>query len=44
LAARDRIHLTQKGYTLQGDLFFNAFLKAYDEHIEANSTRLSENK
>ena len=34
LAKRDRIHFTGKGYLLQGDLFFNAFLKSYDHYID----------
>ncbi len=34
LAKRDRIHFTRKGYTLIGDLFFNAFLKSYDDYID----------
>lgn len=34
LAKRDRIHFTRKGYTLKGDLFFNAFLKSYDDYID----------
>jgi len=34
LCARDKIHLTSTGYALQADLFFNAFLRAYDNHIE----------
>ncbi len=34
LAKRDRIHFTRKGYTLKGDLFFNAFLHSYDDYID----------
>jgi lysophospholipase L1-like esterase len=34
LAANDRIHFSKAGYELQGDLLFNAFLKAYDRFIE----------
>ncbi len=34
LAKRDRIHFSRKGYTLIGDLFFNAFLKSYDDYID----------
>ena len=34
LAKRDRIHFTRKGYLLKGDLFFNAFLKSYDDFID----------
>ncbi len=34
LAKRDRIHFTRKGYLLKGDLFFNAFLKSYDDYID----------
>ena len=38
LAKRDRIHFTQKGYELKGDLFFNAFLKSYDNFINQENT------
>jgi len=34
LMRRDRIHFTHKGYILKGDLFFNAFIKYYDNMIE----------
>jgi lysophospholipase L1-like esterase len=34
LAKRDRIHFTRKGYILIGDLFFNAFLRSYDDFID----------
>jgi hypothetical protein len=34
LAKRDRIHFTKSGYILKGDLFFNAFLKSYDDYLE----------
>ena len=37
LARRDRIHFTVKGYLLQGDLFFNAFLKSYDNFIDRSN-------
>jgi len=30
LMKRDRIHFTHKGYELKGDLFFSAFLKAWE--------------
>ncbi len=33
LMNRDRIHFNRKGYIFKGDLFFNAFLKAYENHI-----------
>ncbi len=36
LAANDKVHFSKKGYELQGDLLFNAFLKAYDRFIEKN--------
>jgi hypothetical protein len=29
----DKIHFNRKGYLLKGDLFFNAFLKAYENHV-----------
>ena len=34
LMARDKIHFVHRGYILLGNLFFNAFLRAYDNHIE----------
>ncbi len=34
LAKRDRIHFTRKGYLLKGDLFFDAFLRSYDDYID----------
>lgn len=34
LARLDKIHFTRKGYKLKGDLLFNAFLKAYDNHLD----------
>lgn len=36
LMVRDRIHFTKKGYILKGNLFFNAFLKSYDDYIKTN--------
>ena len=38
LAKRDRIHFTRNGYLLMGDLFFNAFLKSYDDYLEKQPT------
>lgn len=29
----DRIHFTQKGYQLKGELFFSAFLNAWESHL-----------
>ncbi len=29
----DKIHFNRKGYLFKGDLFFNAFLKAYENHL-----------
>ena len=34
LAAGDKVHFSKAGYELQGDLLFNAFLKAYDRFID----------
>ncbi len=34
LAANDRVHFTRNGYLLMGDLFFNAFLRSYDNFID----------
>ncbi len=33
LMVRDRIHFNKQGYLLKGDLFFNAIIKAYNNHI-----------
>ncbi len=34
LAGGDKVHFTTKGYMVQGDLLFNAFLKSYDYFID----------
>ncbi len=34
LMSRDKIHFNRNGYLFKGDLFFNAFLKAYENHID----------
>ncbi len=34
LAASDRIHFTRAGYTLIGDLLFDALLKGYLNHVQ----------
>ncbi len=34
LARTDRVHYTAEGYMLQGDLFFNAFLKEWDKFVD----------
>ena len=36
LMNRDKIHFNRIGYLFKGDLFFNAFLKAYENHINKN--------
>jgi len=33
LMVKDKIHFNRQGYLLKGDLFFNAIIKAYDNHI-----------
>ena len=33
LAARDRIHLSPKGYRLKAELFYIALLKAFDKKL-----------
>lgn len=33
LAAKDRIHLTKKGYELQADLMFDAFRKSFGDYL-----------
>lgn len=33
LMSRDRIHFTEEGYQLQGELLFNAFITEYNEYL-----------
>jgi lysophospholipase L1-like esterase len=35
LSASDKVHCSKAGYVLQGDLLFNAILKAYDKFIDS---------
>ena len=37
LMVKDLIHFNVQGYLLKGDLFFNAFIKGYDNHMSAKS-------
>ncbi|NLJ06537.1 MAG: hypothetical protein GX437_02585 [Sphingobacteriales bacterium] len=39
LTNADRLHLNRNGYILQGDLMFEAFVKAYDDFLERNKSR-----
>jgi hypothetical protein len=39
LAAKDRLHFSQTGYELQGQLFFEALMKGYEKHIIANHSK-----
>lgn len=34
LMVKDKIHFNKQGYLLVGDLFFNAIIKSYDNHIK----------
>lgn len=43
MSSRDKIHFTRKGYELQADLLFNAFLRSYEFYLEKNKTEISEN-
>ncbi len=36
MAAHDKLHFDKKGYDLQGDLLFSAFIKAFDNYIDKN--------
>jgi lysophospholipase L1-like esterase len=38
LMNKDYIHFNKPGYLLQGDLFFNAFLKGWNDHLMIPST------
>ena len=35
LANTDRIHFTNDGYMLEGDLLFGAILREYEKHLKA---------
>lgn len=35
LAAKDRIHLTRKGYYLQADMMFDAFKRAFGDYLQS---------
>ena len=37
LAKKDKIHFTNEGYKLLGDLFYNALITKYIEHIQLNA-------
>lgn len=37
LAARDKIHFNRRGYHLQADLLFNAFMRSFDYYLERKS-------
>lgn len=39
LAASDRIHFTRPGYTLIGDLMFDALLKGYIQHVQKKTKK-----
>ncbi len=44
LMASDKIHFTNAGYILLGNMFFNAFLRSYDKHIENNFKKVKINE
>ena len=39
LMKKDLVHFNVQGYMLKGDLFFNAFIKAYNNHLDKNNFR-----
>jgi lysophospholipase L1-like esterase len=39
LANRDKIHFTESGYILIGDLLYNALLDRYLEHLKSTSSK-----
>ncbi len=39
LAQKDKIHFTNNGYKLIGDLLYNALVERYMEHVKANAKR-----
>ncbi len=38
LAKKDKVHFTNEGYTLLGNLLYNALISNYIEHIKNNTT------
>ena len=38
LAKKDKVHFTNEGYELLGDLLYNALISRYIEHIKNNAT------
>nr|MCR5455394.1 hypothetical protein [Bacteroidales bacterium] len=38
LMAHDRVHMTMAGYQLCADMFFNGFLKTFDNYLEKKRT------
>lgn len=40
LSAGDKVHFSNPGYRLQGDLFFEAFTKAFDEYITTRNYKI----
>ena len=39
LAKKDKVHFTNEGYRLLGDLLYNAFIDRYIEHIKSTAKR-----
>lgn len=39
MAQKDKVHFTNAGYTLIGDLLFNALMDRYTEHLKSNSNK-----
>ena len=37
LAAKDHVHFTGKGYLIQGDLFYRALMKGYDDYVRQHT-------
>lgn len=44
LTARDRLHFNQRGYYLQADLLFNAFMQAWSEYHQLENKQKTENR
>jgi lysophospholipase L1-like esterase len=36
MAQKDRLHFTNSGYQLVGDLMYNALIEQYIEHLKKN--------
>lgn len=39
LSAKDKVHFSGKGYQIQGDLFYRAFMKSYQHYVDSKTKK-----